>query len=80
VRIETLESGFHRVYLSRRNLLSLLAKLDGHPPDSVCTIVGPEDDFAVTAEEDIAHYTNPARGAAVGIAGAMHPDTEETLA
>lgn len=43
------------VTLSRRNLLTLLAKLDGHPPHSACTIVlpgggdGPE--LLVRAEE-----------------------------
>lgn len=73
-------SGFTRVYLSRRNLLSLLAKLDGAPGWSFCTIIGPDNDFAVTAEEDAVHYANESRGAAVGVAGLMHPDTEEKLA
>jgi hypothetical protein len=62
------------VTLSRRNLLTLLAKLDGHPPNSACTIVlpgveGPE--LRVKAEENELHYQNrPAPP------GPMHPDTE----
>ena len=34
------ERGRPRIVLSRRNLLALLAKLDGHPPDSACAIAG----------------------------------------
>ena len=64
------------VVLSRRNLLSLLAKLDGHPPDSACTIVGGTDTapgYAVRAEEDGVHYYGRPPG------GEMHPDTEGQL-
>lgn len=70
-----------RVVLSRRNLLSLLAKLDGHPPDSACTISGPEvyPATAVVAEEDDAHYAHFSRGGLLGRAGRMHPDTEAAL-
>jgi hypothetical protein len=65
------------VTLSRRNLLTLLAKLDGHPSNSACTIVlpgveGPE--LLVRAEENEAHYQS--RGAPPG---SMHPDTESRL-
>jgi hypothetical protein len=63
------------VTLSRRNLLTLLAKLDGHPSTSACTISlpgggeGPE--LLVRAEENEADYRHrPAPP------GRMHPDTE----
>ncbi|MGC2031803.1 MAG: hypothetical protein WA642_17420, partial [Steroidobacteraceae bacterium] len=47
------------ITLSRRNLLALMAKLDGYPPDSKCTITcggveGPALD--VRAESDEEHY------------------------
>lgn len=68
------------VRVSRRNLLTLLAKLDGHPPDSACTILGPVIWPATTllAEEDDVHYNDAARVEAVGDnqPGQMHPDTE----
>lgn len=66
-----------QVILSRRNLQSLLAKLDGHPPDSACTIdrnIG-ETLLTVVAEEDDDHYSDRAI-----MRGAMHPDTEEAIA
>jgi hypothetical protein len=44
-----------RVVLSRRNLLTLLAKLD--IPGSHCTIVKP-DGTVVVAEPDEVHYAN----------------------
>jgi hypothetical protein len=56
-----------RVFLSRRNLTALLAKLDGWPEGSACTIV--KGQLMVCAERDDAHY----RGR---IPGAMHPSTE----
>lgn len=59
------------VELTRRNLNALLAKLDGHPPDSACTIE--KDGVFVKAVHDFAHYGG-------GVApGAMHPDTERAL-
>ena len=65
------------VTLSRRNLLTLLAKLDGYPADSACTIVfpgveGPQ--LRVHAEEDAQHYAHRAAPP-----GPMHPDTEERV-
>ena len=66
------------VTLSRRNLLTLLAKLDGHPPNSACTIVLPGDegpDLQVRAEDDDAHYQQRPEPP-----GAMHPETESHLA
>lgn len=60
-----------QVRLSRRNLLALLAKLDGYPPGSGCSLEGGADaaNFIVTAEEDHIHYQDRP-------AGRMHPVTE----
>ncbi|MDQ2912252.1 MAG: hypothetical protein M3T56_03245 [Chloroflexota bacterium] len=69
-----------RVVLSRRNLRALMAKLDGSPPVSACTISYDTRDgvtLFVTAEEDAPHYQNPERD--VPAPGPMHPDTEERL-
>lgn len=70
--------------VSRRNLLTLLAKLDGNPPDSACTILGPIVWPATTliAEEDDVHYNDADRVTVVGDnrPGEMHPVTEATLA
>lgn len=66
-----------RVVLSRRNLLSLLSKLDGSPADSACTIE--YDGVFVSAEEDEVHYSHPGRPAGL-LPGVMHPDTEAALA
>lgn len=69
-----------RVALSRRNLKTLLAKLDGNPPESACTIYYSTKDgkvLWVTAEEDAEHYANPERDLPHG--GAMHPATEEAI-
>jgi len=67
------------VTLSRRNLLTLLAKLDGHPPNSACTIVlpggGEGPGLVVRAEENDAHYQ-----ARPEPPGPMHPDTEARMA
>jgi len=64
-----------RVVLSRRNLLALLAKLDGHPPESACTITFPgtseEPGLVVVAEPDAVHYQSRPTPS-----GPMHPDTE----
>lgn len=79
MRLE-LQGGTVRVALSRRNLRTLLAKLDGEPADSACTIVYDTRDGAtlyVTAEEDAVHYANPERDQPTP--GVMHPDTEEQL-
>lgn len=60
-----------RVILSRRNLLALLAKMDGYPPDSGCSIEGGSDaqGYVISAEEDNIHYRDRP-------AGRMHPVTE----
>jgi hypothetical protein len=67
------------VTLSRRNLLTLLAKLDGHPPHSACTIVlpggGEGPALMVRAEENDAHY-----GSRPEPPGPMHSDTESRMA
>ncbi len=51
------------VVLSRRNLLALLAKLDGHPPESKCTLGSPSMyvPVLVRAEEDDLHYAHESR-------------------
>lgn len=69
------------VVLSRRNLLSLLSKLDGHPHGSACTIIGGAGAIGliVMAEEDDEHYKNPVRGAAMGLPGPMPPATEDAI-
>lgn len=60
------------VELTRRNLLALLCKLDGHPPDSMCTIADPDGKIAVKAVEDSAHYSDREPGP-------MIQETEEAL-
>lgn len=67
------------VVLSRRNLETLISKLDGNPPDSACTIVAPAIYVPtfVKAEEDEEHYSHADRH---GFGpGAMHPTTEVDL-
>ena len=62
------------VVLSRRNLRSLLAKLDGAPMHSACQIMR-ETELGlviVTAEEDDTHYEGRTPGP-------VHPDTEGVL-
>ncbi len=73
-------TGGVRVVLSRRNLRTLLAKLDGNPPGSLCTIGVPPQYglFEVKAEEDEPHYADEAREFR-GVAGRMHPATERAL-
>lgn len=68
------------LYVSRRNLLGLLAKLDGHPPDSACEIVfnfPGAAPFHLYAEEDDVHYAHPSREGYGP--GSMHEDTEATI-
>lgn len=63
------------VELTRRNLETLLAKLDGNPPDSLCTIAKGEPSYGwvyVRAVENEAHYSDRP-------AGRMHPNTEASL-
>ena len=71
MRLELREDGGIQLTLSRRNLLTLLRKLDGHPADSKCTIEGGDDAAGVfvKAEEDDVHYADRP-------AGRMHPETE----
>lgn len=40
------EFGIPTIELTERNLRSLLAKLDGHPPGSGCTILDPDTRIA----------------------------------
>jgi hypothetical protein len=79
-----MQNGIIHVVLSRRNLRTLLIKLDGYPPDSEMSIIGPDQPetppFKVSAEEDEVHYNHPDRLATgAGAAGPMHPDTEARL-
>lgn len=64
------------IELTRRNLRTLLAKLDGNPPDSACEIVKLSEDltgyWSIKAVEDHDHYADRPPGA-------MHPDTEAVL-
>ena len=65
------------IELSRRNLESLLAKLNGHPPSSRCTLIKPCENglfLEVKAVEDDTHYDE--RGYPPG---EMHPSTEAQL-
>lgn len=76
-------TSFTMIVLSRRNLLTLLAKLDGFPKNSECMIGAPEayGEFYVKAEEDDEHYNHPSR-IDLGIPtvpGAMHPETEYVI-
>jgi hypothetical protein len=77
MRLDRITHTLVAVTLSRRNLLTLLAKLDGYPPNSECTIVfpggeGPE--LLVHAEEDAEHYARR-----IAPPGPMHPDTEDRV-
>lgn len=67
-------TGPRLVILSRRNLMTLLAKLDGHPKGSACAIIGGDDaiGIAVIAEEDEIHYAGR-------IPGVMHHETESRI-
>ena len=58
------------VAVSRRNLLALVAKLDGFPKGSECAIHG--DGVLLSAEENDVHYGEREPGL-------MHPDTEEHI-
>ena len=65
------------VVLSRRNLVSLLAKVDGRPPHSARTLEKFEeggDVLVVKAETDDEHYSD--RGYPPG---PMHHDTETAI-
>jgi hypothetical protein len=76
----SIEGPVVRVALSERNLRALLAKLDGHPPESARTIAYDTLDgyhLLVTAEPDAVHYANPERDHPWP--GVMHPDTEAEL-
>ena len=73
--IECGPTGLPTVELTRRNLSSLLAKLNGNPPNSACTLIDPDDQIAVKAVEDDEHYKAEGRPP-----GPMHDDTEKVLA
>lgn len=50
------------VELTRRNLTALLAKLDGNPPDSACTLTDSTGTVYVKAVENAEHYSDRAPG------------------
>lgn len=79
MRLDLVTPAQIRIALSRRNLLTLLAKLDGHPPFSACTISFPgakeEPALVVTAEPGDLHY-----GRRAAPPGPMHPETEVSIA
>ena len=62
------------VRLSRRNLLVLLSKLDGHPEGSACSLIRACNGilFMVDAEEDAEHYGERQPGP-------MHHETEAEI-
>jgi hypothetical protein len=76
MRLDSIDGNRIRVTLSRRNLRSLLAKLDGCPPASARTIEIESDIgwLSVSAEEDELHYGIRGFGP-----GPMHSDTEASL-
>ncbi len=75
----TVHDGVTTVVVSRRNLWALLAKLDGNPPNSACTLVGPSryPTTVLQAEEDDVHYAHPSREGEP--AGRMQDQTEAQL-
>lgn len=54
--------------LTRRNLVTLLSKLDGYPVDSECTLISPCRGIVVKAVEDAEHYSDR-------VPGDVHPST-----
>ena len=72
--VECGPTGLPTIELTRRNLMSLLAKLDGNPPNSACTLIDPDDQVAVKAVENAEHYEAEGRAP-----GPMHEATEEVL-
>lgn len=71
-----IREGNRVVELSRTNLLTLLAKLDGNPVNSACTLMKPAGDtgevWLIKAVEDVEHYADRPRGE-------MHPATETAI-
>lgn len=78
MRLEIEDDGTVHVFVSERNVRALLAKLEGYPVPSLCTIYYPPQNglpkFAFTAEKNDKHYAHPSRYGQGP--GEMHPDTE----
>jgi hypothetical protein len=76
MKVNQFHGSMYEVVLSRRNLLALLAKLDGAPNGSAMAIMGGADapGCIVRAEEDDVHYGDRPEGP-----GPMHPDTEDRI-
>ena len=77
MKIEVMDPGrLIEITLSRRNLLTLLAKIASYPPKSACTIKRDCRELGflvVKGESDEVHY-------ALRVApGRMHPDTESAV-
>lgn len=62
----------NKLVISERNARALLAKLEGYPEESACTIGTPEGDFWLQIEPDEVHYKDRP-------AGIMHFATEVRL-
>lgn len=77
MRIDRADAEVIDIVLSRRNLLTLLVKLSGHPANSACTIGWPgaegQPTLLVRAEPDGRHYADRAP------AGTMVCQTEGAL-
>lgn len=78
MRIEQFSPTSATIVVSRRNLLALLAKLDGSPEDSA-RVIGKMDVVGgpqvwLKAETDEEHYGSRPYGP-----GPMHPDTERRM-
>jgi hypothetical protein len=73
MRLDRVDGSVVQVTLSRRNLLALLAKVDGHPAVSSKAIIFPGTDneptLVVLAASDETHYGRRS-------CGPMHPATE----
>ncbi|MBO0676743.1 hypothetical protein JRC04_04625 [Mycolicibacterium sp. S2-37] len=65
------------VELTRRNLLTLLNKLDD--PNSLRTLIDGEDLVAVRAVEDIEHYSDRPAGAAMHVPEWQRPPSIQLL-
>ena len=79
MRLE-LSDGLVVIALSRRNLLALIAKLDGHPAGSAKTLTYETGDgvrLVIRAEEDNEHYLNQERDSP--LPGRLNADTDGAI-
>lgn len=75
MKMHRFADGKIEVVLSRRNIEVMLAKLNGHPPDSLLTALGggEAEGLILRVEENDIHYGDRPYGRA-------HPDTEAAVA